>query len=683
MEDTVQNTVKDFLDNLTKMNGQASFTDVADKHVVLISSGGTSAPLEKNTVRSIENFSTGTRGARSAEQFIKAGHPVIFFHRKDSIQPFSVEIQDEWRTWMDAIDKQNKGKGDFGRGDFYKRVDAYNKYTAKRNPHSGLLLKVEFETVHQYLSELENISKELAAAKVKSITYLAAAVSDFHIPEDKLKEHKIQSGGTLDLKLEAVPKKLGDVKKNWNPNTTLVSFKLETDANLLEGKAKKAIDSAGVDMVVANELKSRRNKVTIYHAKGDPEKIQLLKPDYSDQISEMIVDHIRSKLGYAKVETPEREEPPKREKFNKAEEGKDNDNIELHVSNISLKANEQDLRELFEEHGEILRIKLLKRGTMQKAFMDMANDKIAQSAIDALEGYEFMGQQLEVRFSDSDTAKQYPTSKFKSKKDGGKFNKRDDGGYHGGQRKYDDDGKRGGFRGDFGRGGRGEEGVKRRNTYDYDRDRRNNDNYNRGGYKNKDYDDYDDYGEYDDEDYQGDRRQGSYRKQGERDTYNKGYNKGGKNDYRGESRGGDRGDESWRGKDKGGYNKKDGYDKPKKNFRDNNAQESSQAENEERVLYVNNLNYDTTEASLKKEFEKFGNVERVAIGFRRDGRSLGNAQVQFKQKGQAQDAIDKMDGADVDGRPIKVKIFKSYENYRKDKDNQSPGMKKSDARPNE
>lgn len=35
--------------------------------MVLVTSGGTSVPLEKNTVRSIENFSTGKRGAASAE----------------------------------------------------------------------------------------------------------------------------------------------------------------------------------------------------------------------------------------------------------------------------------------------------------------------------------------------------------------------------------------------------------------------------------------------------------------------------------------------------------------------------------------------------------------------------------------------------------------------------------------
>ena len=70
-------------------------------------------------------------------------------------------------------------------------MDLYNKYNVKKSPHSGLLLKVEFETVGDYLRDLEVISKELGEADVKSISYLAAAVSDYHIPEDKIVEHKI------------------------------------------------------------------------------------------------------------------------------------------------------------------------------------------------------------------------------------------------------------------------------------------------------------------------------------------------------------------------------------------------------------------------------------------------------------------------------------------------------------
>jgi len=54
--------------------------------------------------------------------------------------------------------------------------------------------------------------------------------------------------------LAPVPKKLGLIKSEWNPNTVLISFKLETDVQILERKALGAITSYGVDMVVANEL---------------------------------------------------------------------------------------------------------------------------------------------------------------------------------------------------------------------------------------------------------------------------------------------------------------------------------------------------------------------------------------------------------------------------------------------
>ena len=63
---------------------------------------------------------------------------------------------------------------------------------------------------------------------------MAAAVSDFYIPMEQLLEHKIQSGSHKDgltLELLPVPKMLGKVKE-WNPDTLLVSFKLETDQGM-------------------------------------------------------------------------------------------------------------------------------------------------------------------------------------------------------------------------------------------------------------------------------------------------------------------------------------------------------------------------------------------------------------------------------------------------------------------
>jgi hypothetical protein len=53
-----------------------------------VTSGGTPVPIERKTVRFIDNFSTGHRGAASAEQFIARGYAVIFLYRQGSLFPY-------------------------------------------------------------------------------------------------------------------------------------------------------------------------------------------------------------------------------------------------------------------------------------------------------------------------------------------------------------------------------------------------------------------------------------------------------------------------------------------------------------------------------------------------------------------------------------------------------------------
>jgi phosphopantothenate-cysteine ligase len=43
--------------------------------IACVTSGGTTVPLERNCVRFIDNFSAGTRGAMSTEQFLKVPVP--------------------------------------------------------------------------------------------------------------------------------------------------------------------------------------------------------------------------------------------------------------------------------------------------------------------------------------------------------------------------------------------------------------------------------------------------------------------------------------------------------------------------------------------------------------------------------------------------------------------------------
>lgn len=207
-------------------------------------------PLEKNTVRSVENFSTGTRGALSTEYFLAYSDDirVIYFHRKTNCKmPFKVKLD------VDSIVSALGPDNTLTEATIIKRINDYRKYKSS-------FLEVPFTSVQDYLAGLEMISKKLNEHSCKSLTYLAAAVSDFYLPTEKLAEHKIQSRevaavgeGQLVIELDPVPKLLGEIKK-WNPQTTAISFKLETDEDILETKAIGSIEKYGMNMVVANML---------------------------------------------------------------------------------------------------------------------------------------------------------------------------------------------------------------------------------------------------------------------------------------------------------------------------------------------------------------------------------------------------------------------------------------------
>merc|ERR1712135_220476 len=72
-------------------------------------------------------------------------------------------------------------------------------------------------------------------------------------------------------------------------------------------------------------------------------------------------------------------------------------------------------------------------------------------------------------------------------------------------------------------------------------------------------------------------------------------------------------------------------------------------------LKVDNLTYRTSPETLKRAFQKFGDVGDVYIPRDRYTReSRGFAFVRFYDKRDAEDAMDSMDGKDLDGRELRV-----------------------------
>lgn len=85
-------------------------------------------------------------------------------------------------------------------------------------------------------------------------------------------------------------------------------------------------------------------------------------------------------------------------------------------------------------------------------------------------------------------------------------------------------------------------------------------------------------------------------------------------------------------------------------------------------LYVGNLNYNTTEDSLREAFSANGReVASVSIIMDREtGRSRGFAFVEMATPEGAQQALQELDGADLDGRTLRI-------NEARERDQRGPG----------
>ncbi|KAH3901245.1 phosphopantothenate--cysteine ligase CAB2 SCDLUD_002734 [Saccharomycodes ludwigii] len=241
------------------------------KRVVLVTSGGTTVPLENNTVRFIDNFSAGTRGASSAEQFLFQGYRVIFLHREFSLTPFNRFFTHSTETTF--LDYFTQG-GTSINPQFQKKIIEQKKLydTYKDN-----LLMLPFTTVNQYLWSLKALATLLN--NKFCLFYLAAAVSDFYVPFNRLPKHKIQSqvennynnslnnnsainnDGKLILDLDPVPKFLRRLVESWASQAMIVSFKLETDSSILIKKAVQALKKYNHQLVIGNMLQTRNKEV--------------------------------------------------------------------------------------------------------------------------------------------------------------------------------------------------------------------------------------------------------------------------------------------------------------------------------------------------------------------------------------------------------------------------------------
>lgn len=99
--------------------------------------------------------------------------------------------------------------------------------------------------------------------------------------------------------------------------------------------------------------------------------------------------------------------------------------MNIYVANISFKASEDELRELFEQHGDVNSAKIvidkLTNRSRGFGFVEMADQESAKQAIEDLNGYNFLGKELVV-------------NEARPKTEGSGFNNRSGGGGYGNNR---------------------------------------------------------------------------------------------------------------------------------------------------------------------------------------------------------------------------------------------------------
>lgn len=248
--------------------------------VALVTSGGTTVPLEVKAVRFLTNFSSGGRGAGLAEELTHRGWACVLLHHHTAISPFR-RVLDQLST-DDLYEVVTCGARTSGSEAVAAMAE---RYAASKS----LLCLVNFDTVVDYLYLLHKVSQVLTRPAQPGpwcarplLFFSAAAVSDYYVPRAALNVEKISGGDGLVLRLENVPKVLGLVQSSWlhRPGAPaaqqpfLITFKLETNEEAMHHKARKNLVEYHCDAVVANMLQSYRQKVWVYDAAATAEVVQ-------------------------------------------------------------------------------------------------------------------------------------------------------------------------------------------------------------------------------------------------------------------------------------------------------------------------------------------------------------------------------------------------------------------------
>lgn len=236
---------------------------------IVVSSGGTAVPIDD--VRILTNRSKGTTGSLISEAALSRGHNVDYVYAENARQPFGREL---------TVDPHADLEAELAR--VRAVVEKIKALPGSLNEH----------LVRDFFAYQERLLALVAEPRA-DVAILAMAASDYG---PKKVEGKIASSGDgLDLKLEALPKIISQVKQT-REGIFLVGFKLLTQDSgegLLLEKAFRSMRRDGQDLAVANLVDKNFR----------PKRTMILTPDEDlylvkrrEDLADMLLDEIEARF---------------------------------------------------------------------------------------------------------------------------------------------------------------------------------------------------------------------------------------------------------------------------------------------------------------------------------------------------------------------------------------------------
>lgn len=120
-------------------------------------------------------------------------------HRQFSLQPFSRHYSHSTNPFLDFLEIENDNAASNSSPRITvtpeKREDLLEVLRMYKAVHNAeTMLTLTFVTVNDYLWLLRAVSQELSIMRRKALYYLAAAVSDFFLPKQKMVSKRRISG---------------------------------------------------------------------------------------------------------------------------------------------------------------------------------------------------------------------------------------------------------------------------------------------------------------------------------------------------------------------------------------------------------------------------------------------------------------------------------------------------------